>query len=266
MGFERSLAAYEAAGEQRGATTVLTNLGRIRARQGDYGAALTLFQRALPLHEAVGDRAGVATVITRIGLVYRNLGRDEEALEFLRRALALREELSNEWETVSVVANIDNLGLAFERVFAGSEEALLVRLDEAYARPEPLLFCFFTPHAAHRRYDLVEVALLPYSDACYARAAQQGIDCDYPPDPLTKVFWSGLRYWAPVAHGLLSRMRYTTDDQTAMIAAVEFEGRTPEEAARAWLGTHEAVWRAWLPDSPLPSSSISHPCPRSLRT
>jgi glycine betaine/proline transport system substrate-binding protein len=141
---------------------------------------------------------------------------------------------------------INNLGLDFQIVAAGSEEAILAALDAAYSREDPLLFYFWTPHSVHAKYDLTEVELPPYSEECYAKADADGIDCDYPSDVLFKIFWAGLAEAAPDAYALLKNMNYTTDDQISMIAAVELEGQSVEDAARAWLDAHEDTWRAWL--------------------
>ena len=141
---------------------------------------------------------------------------------------------------------IENLGLDFQIVAAGSEEAILAALDSAFSREEPLLFYFWTPHSIHAKYDLTEVELPPYSDECYAKADAGGVDCDYPQDDLYKIFWSGLEEAAPDAFALLSNMNYSTDDQISMIAAMELDGKSADEAARAWIDAHEDVWQAWL--------------------
>ncbi len=142
---------------------------------------------------------------------------------------------------------INNLGMPFQVVFAGSEEAILAQLDSAYSREEPVLFYFWTPHSIHAKYDLTRVELPTYSDACYAEADSGGVDCDYPGDDLFKIFWSGLAEAAPDAHALLSNMSYNTEAQIDMIAAVEIEGQPVEDAAQAWLDANESIWRTWLP-------------------
>ncbi len=142
---------------------------------------------------------------------------------------------------------INNLGLPFQVVYAGSEEALLAALDSAYSRQDPILFYFWTPHSAFARYDLTQVELPAYSDDCYAKADSGGVDCSYPADDLFKIFWSGLKDEAPDAYQLLKNFNYTTKDQISMMAAVESEGKTPEEAAQAWIDANESVWKAWLP-------------------
>lgn len=141
---------------------------------------------------------------------------------------------------------IENLGLDFQIVAAGSEEAILAALDSASSREEPLLFYFWTPHSIHAKYDLTEVELPAYSDECYAAADAGGVDCDYPQDDLYKIFWSGLEEAAPDAFALLSNMNYSTDDQISMIAAMELDGQSAEEAARAWVDANQGVWQGWL--------------------
>lgn len=142
---------------------------------------------------------------------------------------------------------IDNLGLEFDVVFAGSEAALLDQVAAAHLGRQPLLFYFWTPHAAHRLYDLVEVGLPPYSAACYARADTGGVDCDYPADVLLKVMWAGFDGYAPEAYEFLSRFHWSTAVQTELLAAVDVDGMTPEAAARAWIAAHQDLWREWLP-------------------
>ena len=141
---------------------------------------------------------------------------------------------------------IANLGLNFQIVQAGSEEAILSALDAAYSREEPVLFYFWTPHSIHAKYDLTRVALPEYSEECYAKAESGGVDCDYPSDGLFKIFWPGLQAAAPDAYALLKNMNYSTEDQIGMIAAVELDGAAVEAAARAWVDANEAIWSTWL--------------------
>lgn len=142
---------------------------------------------------------------------------------------------------------IKNLGLPLQVVYAGSEQAILAALDGAYSREEPILFYFYTPHSAFANYDLTGVALPEHTEECYAEAESGGVDCDYPSDVLFKVFWAGLAEAAPDAHTLLKNMNYSTEEQIKMVAAMDVDGKTAEEAAREWLAANESVWQAWLP-------------------
>jgi glycine betaine/proline transport system substrate-binding protein len=142
---------------------------------------------------------------------------------------------------------IANLGLSLQVVYAGSEEAILAAIDSAYSREEPVLVYLWTPHSAHNAYDLTEVALPDYSDECYEGAESGGVDCDYPADDLFKIVWSGLAEGAPDAHALLTNMSYTTEDQVAILASIETDGMTVEDAAAKWIADNEDTWRGWLP-------------------
>ncbi|WP_374687088.1 ABC transporter substrate-binding protein [Promineifilum sp.] len=142
---------------------------------------------------------------------------------------------------------ITNLELPLQVVNAGSEQAILAALDAAYSREEPILFYFWTPHSIHAKYELTEVALPEHTEACYAEADTGGVACDYPGDDLFKIFWAGLAEAAPDAYTLLKNMNYSTEDQITMVAAVELDGKTADEAAREWLAANEATWRAWMP-------------------
>jgi len=146
---------------------------------------------------------------------------------------------------------IENLGLNLEVVSAGSEEAILAAVEAAYRRQQPILFYFWTPHSIHAQYDLVPIALPEYSDECYEGAAEGDTDaiaCDYPADELLKIFWAELKTEMPEVHTFLSRMEYSTEDQISMIAAVELDGLSIDEAAQAWIDENPEVWEAWLPE------------------
>lgn len=145
---------------------------------------------------------------------------------------------------------ITNLGLDLKVVQSGSEQAVLAAVDAAYSRNEPILFYFWTPHSIHARYKLTPVALPPHSEECYAAAESGGVACDYPEDVLYKAAWSGLAAAAPDAHALLTQMQYRNEDQIAMIAATEIDGKEPAEAAKEWVTANESVWKAWLPATP----------------
>ena len=142
---------------------------------------------------------------------------------------------------------VANLGLHLEVVWAGSEEAILAAVDAAFSREEPVLVYFWTPHSVFNAYDLSEVELPAYSDECYATADADGVDCAYPADDLFKIAWEGLEDAAPTAWALLHNMNYSTADQIAMLAAVESDGKSIEQAASEWIAANEATWSVWLP-------------------
>ncbi len=141
-------------------------------------------------------------------------------------------------------AIIQNLDLPFQVVWTGSEDALLAEVSSAYARQEPVLFYFYSPHAVFQQMNLTQVELPAYSDECYADPAQ--VDCAYPQDNLMKIFSAQLEAKDPTVFEFLSNMNYGSEAQIEMLAMLN-DGMSVEEAAQAWMDAHEDVWRAWLP-------------------
>ena len=139
---------------------------------------------------------------------------------------------------------IANLGLPFQVVWTGSEDALLAEVSSAYSREEPVLFYFYSPHAIFQQFDLTQVELPAYSDECYADPAM--VDCAYPKDNLMKIFSAGLKDKDAAVYTFLANMSYGSDAQIEMLAMLN-DGKTVEEAAQAWVDAHEDVWKAWLP-------------------
>lgn len=141
---------------------------------------------------------------------------------------------------------IDNLGLNFKVIFAGSEEALLSELESAYNRRAPILMYFWIPHWAIPVFDLTNVLLPPYSDECWAKAKTTGVACDYPTDHLFKIIWPGLKDYAPSAYRFFRAMGYTTKTQLDMMSDVKVKGQSVEQTARAWIAANEAQWGPWI--------------------
>ena len=141
---------------------------------------------------------------------------------------------------------INNLGLNFQVITTGSEEALLAAVAAAYERQDPVLFYFYTPHAIFSQFDLTQVELPAYSDECYATIDAGGVDCSYPDDVLLKIFSTELQDKAEDVYTLLKNFNYTNEDQIEMLGMLE-EGKTVAEAAQAWVDAHEDVWSTWLP-------------------
>jgi glycine betaine/proline transport system substrate-binding protein len=145
---------------------------------------------------------------------------------------------------------IESLGLDLEVVNTGSERALIRAIDDAFKRREPLLTYFYTPHWAHRKYELTEVQLPAYDEECEEAARErdgEGYDCDYANDVLFKAFWLRFEHKAPAAFRFLSNFQYTTDDQQEIAFLVDSEGVPMREAAERWIGENPDVWRKWLP-------------------
>ena len=141
-------------------------------------------------------------------------------------------------------AIIANLELPFQVVFSGSEPATVAELDARVAAEEPIVMYWWTPTAAVAKYDLVNVALPEYSEECYADPA--AIDCDYPEDVLIKAASAQLAEKDPEVLAFLENFTITTEDQLAMLPAVEIDGEDAADVAAQWIADHEDVWSGWF--------------------
>ncbi len=141
-------------------------------------------------------------------------------------------------------AIIANLELPFQVVFSGSEPATVAELDARVAAEEPIVMYWWTPTAAVAKYDLVNVALPEYSEECYADPA--AIDCDYPEDVLIKAASAQLAEKDPEVLAFLENFTITTEDQLAMLPAVEIDGEDAADVAAQWIADNEDVWSGWF--------------------
>jgi glycine betaine/proline transport system substrate-binding protein len=141
----------------------------------------------------------------------------------------------------------DNLGLNFKVVYAGSEAAELTALKTAYAKQDPILMYFWTPHWAQSKYDLTMIKLPDVTPACEDAAANDAAKyaCAYPEDDLYKAFNADLQTKAPAAFALLSAMSYTNDDQNSIALDIN-DGMDPKDAAQKWLDANPTVWQPWV--------------------
>ena len=143
---------------------------------------------------------------------------------------------------------IENLGLPFEVVFSGSEPATVAEVEARVSAGEPILLYWWTPTAAVSTYNLVNVPLPAYDDACGASAAagDGGVDCDYPEDVIIKAASGLLAEKAPDVYAFLEAFTITTDDQLVMLPPVELDGEDVEDVAAKWIADNADTWSAWI--------------------
>ena len=140
---------------------------------------------------------------------------------------------------------LDALGVDFEVVFSGSEAASFAELDASYKRGDPILLPLWAPHWSHVKYDLTEIQLPTWTEACYPAGTEY--KCDWPIDPVQKLTWPGLKDKFPDAYQFLQNLTIDNAQQNEMVFNVAEGGMTPLEAAQLWVDDNEAIWRPWIP-------------------
>jgi glycine betaine/proline transport system substrate-binding protein len=141
-------------------------------------------------------------------------------------------------------ALVENLGLDFTVVYAGSEQALIEAFREAERSKKPLLGYFYSPQWLLSEIPLVHIPLPPYTPGC--DADPKTVACDYQPYDLDTILNKEFAYSGNPAAELIQNFRWTNDDQN-QVARDLTKGATPDEAAKKWLDANPSVWKAWLP-------------------
>ena len=143
---------------------------------------------------------------------------------------------------------IKNLNLPFKFIVAGSEAAEITAIKQAVADKKPVLLQFWQPHWLQSQVELTEVKLPDVSEACKASlaAADGKYACDYPIDELYKAANAKLATKNKAAFDFLSKFQLTTEQQNAIAAMVDSDGKTADVAAKEWVDANPDVVAAWL--------------------
>lgn len=133
---------------------------------------------------------------------------------------------------------LENAGIPFTTVPAGSEGALIAELQAAAAAHKPLLMRFWTPHWILSQVP-VEWLDMPPCDKSNLE------ECIVAP-PVIKVVWSGFEAKWPAGYVLLKALQVNATDQQSMIYDVEKKGRSLDDAVTDWLAQHQTDWQTWI--------------------
>lgn len=138
---------------------------------------------------------------------------------------------------------VDQLGLDFRPVAAGSEDALVEAISGADRDGTPLLAYWWQPHWLNARVELAEVALPPYTEGCHD---DPNAVCGYPDIPLRKYLNADFAENGGAAAAFLRAFSWTVDDQNAVAELIAGQGMSPEAAAERWVTEHPAAVATWL--------------------
>lgn len=142
-----------------------------------------------------------------------------------------------DWGSVSG-PELQNAGIPFTPVPAGSEGSLVAELQAAVAGHKPLLMRFWSPHWVLAEVP-VEWLKMPPCDPNDLSA------CIVAP-PVLKVVWSGFEQKWPAGFELMKALQVRAEDQQKMIYAVDKEGKSLDQAVDQWMDQHKADWQGWI--------------------
>jgi glycine betaine/proline transport system substrate-binding protein len=164
------------------------------------------------------------------------------------------------------VALVKNLGLNYNVVVGGSEDALIKSLETATQQKKPLLFYFWEPQylistkTAPSNYPkaipVAKVNLPPYTPGCDANPAK--VACDYPPYQLNKVALASWVNSGNPAAMLVKNFKWTNTDQNKVAADIA-GGMKDDAAAQKWLAANPNVWMPWFNGTGVTPSPVASP-------
>ena len=146
---------------------------------------------------------------------------------------------------------IEGLGLKYQAVPAGSEGALVSEMKSSALKKTPLVAMFWTPHWLFNEMKIEWVDLPAYEPACLEDPAW-GVnpdatgDCGLAVTQIIKIAWVGFEKKWPAALRFLKNYTMAVDDQIAMMAAIDVEGRKLDQVTKEWVDKNESKWRPWV--------------------
>lgn len=143
-------------------------------------------------------------------------------------------------------ALVEQLGLDYEVVEAGSEDAQVTAIKQAHEDGTPLLTYWWTPHWLNAEIPLVEVELPEYTEGC--QDDPETVACGYPDTPLQKFLNADFAESGDPAAEFLKTFQWETSDQEYVAKLIQGEGMDPQDAAKQWVEENQDKVDAWLPE------------------
>ncbi len=107
--FEASLERYRRLGDERGMANVLTNLGRLTVRSGEFDEATRLIEEALVIQRRLDNGKGIAVALDSLSRAAMTRGAYDEAQAYAEECLAIYRRLGDrlgEADTLLFIGNI----------------------------------------------------------------------------------------------------------------------------------------------------------------
>ncbi|GGR71441.1 glycine/betaine-binding protein [Streptomyces aureoverticillatus] len=142
-------------------------------------------------------------------------------------------------------ALVENLGLDYKVVFAGSEAAQITQIEQFAKQQKPFLTYWYKPQWLFKKVPMTEVKLPEYKEGCDADPAK--IKCAYPHTPLQKYLNADFAKNGGKAAEFLKNFKWSEADQNEVSLLIADKKMSPEDAAKKWIDSHESKWKAWLP-------------------
>ncbi|TCP60965.1 glycine betaine/proline transport system substrate-binding protein [Rhodovulum bhavnagarense] len=153
----------------------------------------------------------------------------------------------------NLIPAFDLQGAGLEVFNHGSGETLVTSMASAYENREPWFGYYWAPTAVLGKYDMVSVDLGEYDAA--AHEANQTPDnpdpkpSSFPSAPVLTVVTADFAEREPDAAEFLGKVSFDVDTMNSVVAWMDENGASGEEAAVHFLTTYPDTWAGWLNDA-----------------
>ena len=147
---------------------------------------------------------------------------------------------------------LDLEGNGIEVFNAGSGQVLASSMADAVMEEEPWFGYYWGPTVPLGKYDMTKVDLGPVDDEIHARNMNQEADIpgvsDFPAAPIYTAVTTNFQDENPAVFEFLQNMTFKTDDMSGVLAWMDENTASADEAAVYYLTTHQEQWSEWLSD------------------
>ena len=135
----------------------------------------------------------------------------------------------------------------------GSGETLAAAIASAYENKEPWFGYYWAPTSVLGKYPMVQIDLGPYDAAIHdCNAAEECATpgkSSYPPAKVVTAVTTDFETRQPQIAALMSKVSFTNEQMSAVLAWQEDNNASSEETAVHFLTTYKDVWGSWLNDA-----------------
>jgi glycine betaine/proline transport system substrate-binding protein len=147
---------------------------------------------------------------------------------------------------------LDLEGNGIEVFNAGSGQVLASSMADAVMAEEPWFGYYFGPTLPLGKYDMTKVDLGPVDDEIHSRNQNQEADnpgvSDFPAAPIYTAVTTDFQDENPAVFEFLQNMTFMTDDMSGVLAWMDENTASADEAAVYYLTTYQEQWTEWLSD------------------
>ncbi|MEP1215244.1 MAG: ABC transporter substrate-binding protein [Marinobacter sp.] len=135
----------------------------------------------------------------------------------------------------------------------GSGETLASSMASAVQSEEPWFGYYWGPTVPLGKYDMTRVELGEHKPEVHTRNQTQDVDnpgvSEFPAAPVLTSVTTDFKDREPEVADMLSKMTFKTDTMSALLAWMDSNNASAEEAAVYFLNNNSDEWSSWLNDS-----------------